>query len=313
MTSLYPQLYNHQAAAAAAAAVAGGLPLPAAYSHMEPSPSYASMLATMGQPQLPRSPFIAPQIPHQYRSPNNSPGPTRPLTPRELLDRRDSKSPTRDRHSSLPSPKDKGRLHSPPMPSHHLNFSQQLPKAVHQGLYPKGGASEAYLRDSAAAAASYRHAMYNRKRLSRPPDIVIQGSNKHDLNDDMPSHKRPRSSPGLPLPPLWNSGTHHRGERGLPPPPPLQSSQYTPQPHYPPHFMKGSIIQLANGELKRVEDLRTEDFVNSADVSGDLKIDSSTVVRIDENADKGSAVLGFSVGEHRVQVSSFILLELLFV
>ena len=73
--------------------------------------------------------------------------------------------------------------------------------------------------------------------------------------------------------------------------------------HYPPHFMKGSIIELANGELKRVEDLQTEDFVQSADISNDLKIDSSTVVRTDENIVKGTVLLGFVVGEHKVQVS----------
>ena len=73
-------------------------------------------------------------------------------------------------------------------------------------------------------------------------------------------------------------------------------------PHYPPHFMKGSIIQLANGELKRVEDLRTDDFIHSADISPDLKIDSSTVVRIDEQPERGTAILGFSVGEQHIQV-----------
>ena len=133
------------------------------------------------------------------------------------------------------------------------------------------------------------------------------------------------------------TGGHHQGGQSqhggmagsttsgghLPPPPPLHPSTYPqhPQhhqhhpsqhhphhpshPHYPPHFMRGSIIQLANGELKRVEDLRTEDFVTSADVSGDLKIDSSTVVRIEENMERGTALLGFSVGEHRVQVRTF--------
>jgi hypothetical protein len=74
------------------------------------------------------------------------------------------------------------------------------------------------------------------------------------------------------------------------------------QIHYPPHFMKGSIIELANGELKRVEDLRTDDFVNSASVSGDLRIDSSTVVKIEERPERGTAILGFSVGDHRVHV-----------
>ena len=67
--------------------------------------------------------------------------------------------------------------------------------------------------------------------------------------------------------------------------------------------MKGSIIQLANGELKRVEDLRTEDFVNSAEISPDLKIDSSTVVRIEKDEERGTAILGFSVGTQRIQVS----------
>jgi len=74
---------------------------------------------------------------------------------------------------------------------------------------------------------------------------------------------------------------------------------------YPTHFMKGSIIQLGNGELKRVEDLETDDFIHSADVSNDLRIDSSTVVQISENETQGTSVLGFVVGEHKVQVRSF--------
>ena len=76
---------------------------------------------------------------------------------------------------------------------------------------------------------------------------------------------------------------------------------------YPQHFMKGSIIQLANGELKRVEDLVTDDFVHSADISSDLKIDTSTVVHIEESPSHGTAVLEFVVGEHKVMVSYFIL------
>lgn len=73
--------------------------------------------------------------------------------------------------------------------------------------------------------------------------------------------------------------------------------------HYPHHFMKGSIIQLGSGEYKRVEDLETEDFIKSAEISSDLKVDSSTVVHINENETQGTAVLGFLVGEHKVQVS----------
>ena len=67
--------------------------------------------------------------------------------------------------------------------------------------------------------------------------------------------------------------------------------------------MKGSIIQLANGDLKRIEELRTEDFVGSADISPDLKIDSSQVVHVEERAERGTVILGFTVGEHKLRVS----------
>lgn len=84
------------------------------------------------------------------------------------------------------------------------------------------------------------------------------------------------------------------------PPPP--ASTVAP-PSLPPYFIKGSIIQLADGELKRVEDLKTEDFIQSAEISSELKIDSSTVERIEgSHTSPNFAVVQFSVGEHRAQV-----------
>ncbi|XP_007900806.1 ataxin-1a [Callorhinchus milii] len=93
--------------------------------------------------------------------------------------------------------------------------------------------------------------------------------------------------------------------------PPVQSvsSPVTTSNQLPPYFMKGSIIQLANGELKRVEDLKTEDFIQSAEISSDLKIDSSTVERVEAGHNSGFAVLQFAVGEHRTQVSVDVLVE----
>lgn len=70
----------------------------------------------------------------------------------------------------------------------------------------------------------------------------------------------------------------------------------------PPFFMRGSIIQLADGELKRVEDLKTEDFIQSAEISSELKIDSSTVERIDSGQSPNVVVIQFSVGELKAQV-----------
>jgi len=72
-------------------------------------------------------------------------------------------------------------------------------------------------------------------------------------------------------------------------------------PHYPAHFTKGSVIQLANGDLKRIEDLSTEDFVRSADMSKDLCIDTSVVRGITPLADRGTVMLEFIVGQSQVQ------------
>nr|XP_046274303.1 ataxin-1a [Scatophagus argus]XP_046274304.1 ataxin-1a [Scatophagus argus]XP_046274305.1 ataxin-1a [Scatophagus argus]XP_046274306.1 ataxin-1a [Scatophagus argus] len=91
--------------------------------------------------------------------------------------------------------------------------------------------------------------------------------------------------------------------------PPPSSSTVVPS-SLPPYFIKGSIIQLADGELKRVEDLKTEDFIQSAEISSELKIDSSTVERIEgSHTSPNFAVVQFSVGEHRAQVSVEVLVE----
>lgn len=70
------------------------------------------------------------------------------------------------------------------------------------------------------------------------------------------------------------------------------------------HFMKGAIIQLATGELKRVEDLQTQDFVRSAEVSGGLRIDSSVVVDVQKSLRRpGLLSLHFTVGEQQSKVA----------
>lgn len=75
-------------------------------------------------------------------------------------------------------------------------------------------------------------------------------------------------------------------------------------PCNPSHFMKGAIIQLATGELKRVEDLQTQDFVRSAEVSGGLKIDSSLVMDIRASQQRpGLVSLHFTVGEQQSKVT----------
>lgn len=64
------------------------------------------------------------------------------------------------------------------------------------------------------------------------------------------------------------------------------------------YFMKGFIIQLVNGELKKVEDLKIEDFIQSVEISNDLKIDFSIVERIEDSYSLGVVVIQFVVGEY---------------
>ncbi|XP_059163328.1 hybrid signal transduction histidine kinase A-like isoform X2 [Physella acuta] len=128
-------------------------------------------------------------------------------------------------------------------------------------------------------------------------DSPVGQSYQPHLNDDSTGSRYKQKSYHTPSP-SWTSS-------------PSSPSSDNPPSHlqYPTHFMKGSIIQLADGTLKRVEDLQTEDFVNSAEISSDLKVDSSTVVKIEEHPDRGTAMLSFSVGEHRVQVTVEATLE----
>lgn len=250
--------------------------------------------------------------------------------------RQDTKSP----HKPDPRHSDLGRRTlSPGRESKHGLLPSSIGGGHHSIMHPKQGQSilkETPLHDPSGKSPSSimtgKEGSRKHRLLTRTPDpdfiepkhLPYKSSSTSSYPEE-PSSKRLKSI-GHPPPlhpshhtshphyhhhPAHHHHHHHHGDRGIPvspgghlrPPPPLHPAGYPPSHlHYPAHFMRGSIIQLANGDLKRVEDLRTDDFVSSADVSGDLKIDSSTVVRIEENMERGTALLGFSVGEHRVQV-----------
>ncbi|XP_064812102.1 ataxin-1-like [Oncorhynchus masou masou] len=75
-------------------------------------------------------------------------------------------------------------------------------------------------------------------------------------------YSRPLASPFLPHKTASPSAPHHI-------PPALL-----------PHFAKGSLIELVGGRLKRVEELRTEDFLRSADTSPEFHLSTCTVLLI---------------------------------
>lgn len=67
-------------------------------------------------------------------------------------------------------------------------------------------------------------------------------------------------------------------------------------------FGRDSLIRLATGELKRVEDMRTEDFVKSAQQCPELRLADSTVVKIESNGNVGTARITLSYNQNRTQV-----------
>ena len=70
----------------------------------------------------------------------------------------------------------------------------------------------------------------------------------------------------------------------------------------PPPFIKGSNIQLTTGDVKRVEDLSTEDFIHSIRQSPELKLETSTVVKIEDGTEPGSTHITFTINSSKIQV-----------
>lgn len=57
-----------------------------------------------------------------------------------------------------------------------------------------------------------------------------------------------------------------------------------------------------------MEDMKTEDFVMSAEQCPKLRLADSTVVRIEENPITGTATITLSYNQRQSQVSSFVFL-----
>uniref|UniRef100_A0A3Q3VR81 AXH domain-containing protein n=1 Tax=Mola mola TaxID=94237 RepID=A0A3Q3VR81_MOLML len=135
---------------------------------------------------------------------------------------------------------------------------------------------------------------------TQPPIIgYITSANQHSLSyhATLPQHLIIPSGQSLLIP---VSGTNNCTE--------IEISAAMPNAYLATALSK-SPVHLADGELKRVEDLKTEDFIQSAEISNELKIDSSTVERIDSGQSPNAVVIQFSVGELKAQVCVEVLVE----
>uniref|UniRef100_A0A1I7VZM0 AXH domain-containing protein n=1 Tax=Loa loa TaxID=7209 RepID=A0A1I7VZM0_LOALO len=90
-----------------------------------------------------------------------------------------------------------------------------------------------------------------------------------------------RPTPSIPLASAPSTAAP-AASTGAPEPSSFQVGTLPSQPYYPSHFMRGTVIRLQSGQLKRVEEMSTEDFVLSAAMQTDLVLCNSRVIRIQE-------------------------------
>ncbi|KAJ8924880.1 hypothetical protein NQ315_001035 [Exocentrus adspersus] len=126
-----------------------------------------------------------------------------------------------------------------------------------------------------------------------------EGSLKHRILTTRPEESNARSGP------LDLQKTSLEGRKRLQATissPPRSPKRTLNNNTLPGNFAKGSLIQLHNGELRRIEDMRTEDFVMSAEKSPELRLAESTVVKIEESQQTGNATITLTYNQRRAQV-----------
>ncbi|KJH51661.1 Ataxin-1 and HBP1 module [Dictyocaulus viviparus] len=70
--------------------------------------------------------------------------------------------------------------------------------------------------------------------------------------------------------------------------------------YIPSHFMKGTMIQMASGKLKKVEEMSSDDFLLAAPLTGEFNVDASVVVEIAKASTL--ARIKFSVGQLQYEI-----------
>lgn len=67
-------------------------------------------------------------------------------------------------------------------------------------------------------------------------------------------------------------------------------------------FKKSSLIELENGDLKRIEDMRTEDFTESAEKSSKMKLTDSTVNKIMKGPKNVIVTLSYDINRPSIDI-----------
>ncbi|XP_068618485.1 ataxin-1 [Battus philenor] len=115
---------------------------------------------------------------------------------------------------------------------------------------------------------------------------------------------RPRSSSGfVPPAPAQSAPLEPPVTTVAPVPPSIEEAPMSPERGAPaPYFYRGAMIRLEDGSLRRVEEMRTEDFVNSASRSSDLALTKCTLLRLDERGDQLALTLTYDRNRTQVEL-----------
>lgn len=84
--------------------------------------------------------------------------------------------------------------------------------------------------------------------------------------------------------------------------PPMSPERAAPAPY----FCRGALIRLEDGSLRRVEEMRLEDFVMSADRNGDLALTQCTLLRLEERGDRLALTLTYDRNRSQVELESTV-------
>ncbi|KAM8830282.1 uncharacterized protein ACB058_018623 isoform 1-T2 [Synchiropus picturatus] len=137
-------------------------------------------------------------------------------------------------------------------------------------------------RNSPQSPLSQRNSQSRSQReRDQRQDIVLQRERERGKEKNLKQYKDHSSPPALDLSP----------------------------PALLPNFTKGSLIELASGRLKRVEELKTEDFLRSADTSPEFHLSTCTVLLISASSAQGFSHLQVHLTDRNTQELLKVLVE----
>ncbi|VDK51239.1 unnamed protein product [Cylicostephanus goldi] len=101
--------------------------------------------------------------------------------------------------------------------------------------------------------------------------------------------------PSIPL----NTSADERDKANRPKSPEFEMGKLPVKNYVPSHFMKGTMIQMASGKLKKVEEMSSDDFLLAAPLTREFNVDASVV----EGIARGSTLarVKFAVGQTRYE------------